>query len=59
MGQIYHFNQANLYINITYITKLLMQFHRLNEANRLLLFEIEMTALLELTLHILTHALVD
>ena len=36
MGKIYHFNPDNLYITITYITKLLMQFLRLNETCRMI-----------------------
>ena len=36
MGQILHFNPAYLYITITYITRLLIQFSRLNETCRMI-----------------------
>ena len=40
MSQNYHFNPAYLSITITYITKLLMQFFRLNETCRIISYSL-------------------
>ena len=40
MGQIEHFNLTYLYITIRYMTKLIMQFLRLNETCRMICYSI-------------------